>query len=133
MTPPLYADWLASSGLPTAHPEASGEQDDPDGDGMNNRAEMLAGTDPTDPVSVLTLETVPRPEALTDADRTEIGPGLRAVYFRSIPGRSYGAQFAESPEGPWNTTAVVTAGSGQTRLLFEASASATFHRVILAQ
>lgn len=36
---------------------------------MSNYAEMLAGTDPTDPASLLVLESVPRPADLTDAER----------------------------------------------------------------
>lgn len=81
-----------------------------DQDGMSNYAEMLAGTDPTDRASLLVLERVPRPNDLTEADQTPIGANQDALYFRSVPGKSYGMQWADSIDGPWNTTAVVTAG-----------------------
>lgn len=41
VTAPPYADWIATTDLPSD----SSETDDPDRDLMNNRAEMLAGTD----------------------------------------------------------------------------------------
>ena len=131
--PPVYSEWLPSSGLPTQHPNASGEADDPDQDGMSNHAEMLAGTDPTDRVSLLTLECVPRMNDLTAEDQTPIGAAQHAVYFRSVPGKQYGVQWAESVDGPWNTTAVVSPTTMQKRLVFDKPATQAFYRVILAQ
>jgi hypothetical protein len=142
--PPLYSDWLPSSGLLVQYPDASAESDDPDQDRMNNYAEMLAGTDPTDRASVLILESAPRPADLTEADRTPIGAGQHAIYFRTVPGKQYGIQWNDSlssdpgaewrtEEGLWWTEAVVTAMTMQTRFVFEKPASQAFYRVILAQ
>jgi len=59
---------LLSTVLADPIPEASAEADDPDQDGMSNRAEMLAGTDPADRTSLLILEWVPRPNDLDEED-----------------------------------------------------------------
>jgi hypothetical protein len=58
---------------------------------------------------------------------------LNALYLQSVPGKGYGAQWAESLRGPWNTTAVVTATTTQKRLVFEQPATQAFYRVLLAQ
>jgi hypothetical protein len=131
--PPVYSDWVQSTALPTQYPNASTEADDPDQDGMSNHAEMLAGTDPTDRASLLILERVPRPTDLTEADRTPIAAGQYALYFRSVPGKQYGVQWAETVDGPWNTTAVVIPTTTQKRLVFDRPATHAFYRVILAQ
>jgi len=131
--PPVYSEWLPFSGLPTQYPDASAEADDPDQDGMSNYAEMLAGTDPTDRASLLILERVPRPADLTEADRTPIAAGQHALYFRSVPGKRYGVQWADAVDGPWSTTAVVIPATTQKRLVFDKPATHAFYRVILAQ
>jgi hypothetical protein len=131
--PPAYGDWLPSTSLLTEYPHASAEADDPDQDGMSNYSEMLAGTDPIDRASLLILERVPRPADLTEADRTPIAAGRHALYFRSVPGKQYGAQWAESIDGPWNTTAAVIPTTTQKRLVFDRPATHAFYRVILAQ
>jgi hypothetical protein len=133
VTPPVYSEWLESSGLLIEHPEETGESDDPDRDGADNHAEMLAGTDPTDGASALVLETVPRPNDLTQDDQAPIGPSEHAIYFRSVPGKNYRGQWAGSVAGPWNTTAVVTATTTQKRLVFEKPFDHAYYRVVLAQ
>jgi hypothetical protein len=130
---PVYSDWLPLSGLLSQYPNASAEANDPDQDGLSNHAEMLAGTDPTDRASLLILERVPRPADLTEADRTPIAAGQYALYFRSVPGKQYGVQWAETVDGPWNTTAVVIPTTTQKRLVFDKPAGQAFYRVILAQ
>jgi hypothetical protein len=131
--PPRYSEWLPSTGLLIQYPNASAEADDPDQDGMSNYAEMLAGTDPTDRASLLILERVPRPADLTEADRTPIAAGQHALYFRSVPGKRYGVQWADAVDGPWSTTAVVIPATTQKRLVFDKPATHAFYRVILAQ
>ena len=116
---PGYAEWAVSSGLTAQFPNASGEADDPDGDGLTNRAEWLASTDPTQPASRLELESVPRPAELAESDRVPISPGQHAVYFRSVPGRYYGVQRARSLTGVSELQAVVIASAAQTQFVLE--------------
>lgn len=146
LDPIQYGDWLPTSGLLNSYPASTAEADDPDGDGMSNVAEMLAGTDPTDRASALVLELAPRPQDLAEEDRLPLQPGQYAIYFRSVPGKHYGIQWIETLDGPrmvlgmygwmlydpaWHTEAVVTAKTSQTRFVFDHPR--TFCRVVLAQ
>ena len=127
--PPDYEEWIQLSDLP---PDST-ETDDPDQDDMTNHAEMLAGTDPTDPNSVLAIEWEPRLDDLTDEDKTPIESNQHAHYAGSVPGKTYAVQWAESPTGPWNVDKVVTATTTQTRFVFDKPQGQGFYRVILAQ
>ena len=106
--------------LPAAAPTA-----DPDGDGMNNLNEYLAGTDPKDPTSALrilqlTIQSQP-PQALLD--------------WRSATNRSYIIETAADPEGPWNGFGAPIPGAGattQVRIDSTASESQRFYRIRLA-
>ena len=100
---------------------------------MDNYAEMLAGTDPTDPESVLMLEREARPSDLTDDDKSAIGPDQHAVFVRSVLGKTYALQWTESPAGPWNADVVFTATTTQMRFVFDKPAGQGYYRVILAQ
>lgn len=66
--------WLQQYGLPH---DGSADLLDPDGDGMNNRQEWSAGTDPTNALSVLKL--------LSPVN----GPGGVTVSWQSVNGRTY--------------------------------------------
>jgi hypothetical protein len=112
--PPVYGEWVQLTDLPLRFPGAMGEDDDPDGDGMTNYAEMLAGTDPTEGASRLVMELWPRPEDLTEADRMPVNDGQDAVYFRSMPGKRYAVQWTDVLQGPWQVNAVLIATTTQT-------------------
>ena len=71
--------WLQQYGLPT---DGSADHADIDGDGMNNYQESIAGTNPTNAMSVLTM-LPPTP--------TYNPPGL-VVSWQSIAGQSYFVQ-----------------------------------------
>ncbi|HTY86020.1 MAG TPA: thrombospondin type 3 repeat-containing protein [Candidatus Acidoferrum sp.] len=69
-----YFTWLQGYGLPT---DAGHIYSDSDGDGMNNWQEWIAGTDPTDPASLLKMTTV-----------TSAVSGL-TVTWQSVSGKTY--------------------------------------------
>ena len=76
--------------------DASGDLDN---DGMSNRAEYLAGTDPTNSLSYLRIEE-------------NIVSGLSAVQFAAISNRTYSVQFTDSlGTSPWVKLADVPARS----------------------
>jgi len=72
----LFSDWLLQYGLPT---NGSADYSDTDGDGMNNWEEWIAGTVPTNGLSLLQLEDV------TPAG----GAGDFRVRWQSVPGKRY--------------------------------------------
>ena len=86
-----YEDWAAANFTEPelADPAISGRAADPDGDGLTNWEEFLAGTDPNDADSVLQLTGVRR-----------VAGGL-ALQWKSEPGRSYRLALAESLAGPF--------------------------------
>ena len=72
---------------------------DLDNDGLSNRAEYLAGTDPTNSLSYLRIDE-------------NIASGAAAVQFAAISNRTYSVQYTDSLGGsPWTKLADVAARS----------------------
>lgn len=130
---PTYQEWAKNSGLLDQFPSASGESDDADGDRMTNLAEMLAATDPINAASALMFESVLRPDALTDADKTALGTDQHALYFQTVPGKQYGIQSLNALGGTWQTETNVTATTTQKRVLVTKPVSQGFYRLVLVQ
>lgn len=80
--------------------------DDADQDGVSNADELVAGTDPLRPDSVLRLEV------------QSVDPDRWKAVWASIPGRRYRIAVAAAAEGPWRAlNPVVTAAELQTEWL----------------
>lgn len=94
---------------------------DPDGDGMSNLQEFLAGTDPTNPASVLKLQVTP----VTSG-------GSVSLLWPAVPGKIYSVKYTQSLgapswlDAPGDVTLVGLQGS---YLVFPAL-PAGFYRVI---
>lgn len=83
----LPDDWQRTNwGKPANWPSPDADSDH---DGASNTQEFLAGTDPTDPSSVLKT-------------RIETAPTQRFLVWNTRPGFFYQAQTAMDPAGPWN-------------------------------
>ena len=128
---PAYSDWASSTGLTALFPNASAEGDDPDGDGLSNHDEWLAGTEPTQNASRLQIELQPRPADLAPEDQTPVPPDDHTLYFSSVLGRYYGVLSATVLGGAWELQAVRIASTSQTRFLLPQPASVAFYRVMV--
>ncbi len=86
--------WETQYGL---NPGSAGDAlGDKDGDGLTNRQEYEAGTDPSDPASFLRLAV-------------DVQGGLARVAFGAVSNRTYTLQFADQPSGAWRRFADVIA------------------------
>lgn len=129
--PSAYPEWAQAAGLLDQYPNAGAETDDADMDGMNNLSEMLAGTDPIRRDSVLKFETIPRANDLAEADRTAVDSSQRALYWQSIPGRSYQIQTLTDIGGAWQALTNMTATTTQKRIVIDPIIEQGFYRVVL--
>ena len=128
---PSYRPWAEACGLVAKYPNASGEQDDPDQDGLTNMQEMAAGTDPTQRTSTLAFEALARLGDLSEDDKTSVGPGQFPLYFQSIPGKTYEVQSAEALGGAWSVAATASATTTQKRVALDRPMSQRFYRVVI--
>jgi hypothetical protein len=102
---------------------ASGRDADPDGDGLTNFQEYLAGTDPLSANSVLRVNRI---EAVTG--------GVR-VTWSSVPGRTYAVEMAPSlTQGFLAVTTGILAEAAETSTILPVSAEANaYFRVVVTQ
>jgi hypothetical protein len=128
---PSYAPWAASVGLIDQCPNASAETDDPDQDGLSNLAELQAGTSPINGESLLVIESQPRLADLAPSDQTPLPAGQYALYFQSVPGRSYVVQRTDRLGGDWRAETVVTATTSQKRVVLPQPAAQAFYRILV--
>ncbi len=128
---PSYQEWAQTSGLLEKFPDASRETDDADHDGLNNLAEMQAGSDPTKADSALKFEGAPLLENLAEEDKTAIGTDQHALYFQTVPGKKYEIQSTTALSGTWQTETNVSATTTQKRVLVNKPANQEFYRVVL--
>ncbi len=78
--------------------------DDFDGDGVNNRDEFLAGTDPTWDVEVLRIQEI----------RMVPAAGRMGVAFFSVPGKTYRVTAADDMQGVFRSFPLATTETGAT-------------------
>jgi hypothetical protein len=128
-----FQQWSQTFGLLDKFPNASGETDDADQDGMTNLAEMQAGTDPTMATSALRFERAPRLADLTDDDKTAVGSDRHALYFQSVPGKQYKIESVSAFGEAWQSETSVTATTSQKRVLVTKPLNQRFYRVVLVQ
>jgi Tol biopolymer transport system component len=102
--------------------DLSRAQDDPDGDGMRNLQEYLAGTDPANPGSVLAVQITPLVVAGSTA----------TLKWPAVPGRNYQVQYTDSLTGPdWlNYPGGVTVLGGQASITVPAVQATRFYRAV---
>jgi hypothetical protein len=91
--------------------------DDSDGDGVSNKDEWLAGTNPTDASSVL---------------RVRLRPTAQGLYldWNTQPGLMYQVQASASPGGAWVNVGGARFAAGTTDSMYVGGGSAGFYRVV---
>ena len=119
-----YADWAAATftAAELADPAISGRDADPDGDGLTNWQEFLAGTDPKNGDSVLQIKSI-----RNGTEGIELG-------WDSVAGRSYRIAVAESLAGPFlplEQEFVATDSNGRATLTADFGVRQIFFQVIV--
>jgi hypothetical protein len=117
---PDYATWI--SGYPGVGSQ-TGEDDEPDGDGVTNGQEYLAGTDPSVRTSVLRISEIQQ----NGDDNT--------VRFQTVAGRTYRVEASDTlQDGSWTVVQENIAGTGSEISVTDAggvSHSKRFYRLIV--
>jgi len=94
---------------------------DPDGDGVPNWMEYVAGTDPTDPNSKLRFISVDK--------QIVSGQPKLALHWLTAPGKAYEVQSSSVPVGTWNTLGTVSGDGSITTYTDSAGATSRFYRL----
>jgi hypothetical protein len=118
-----YDTWAAMHFGSATHPDAA-RTADPDGDGLKNEGEFLAGTDPKDPNSALRILGL-----TVQAQSTQAVLG-----WLSVSNHTYFIETAASPEGPWSNvgTTVLSAGTTTQKIIdLSPGESKRFYRIRL--
>lgn len=117
----LPDEWEAAHGLGTNN--LSDAALDADGDTMSNRAEYIAGTDPTNALSYLKIDPVP-------------GGTNATLTFGAVSNRTYSVQYTDAlATGQWRTLMDVAArGTNRTEAVFDPGyTSNRFYRLATPQ
>ncbi|MDW8309207.1 MAG: chitobiase/beta-hexosaminidase C-terminal domain-containing protein, partial [Verrucomicrobiales bacterium] len=116
---PMSDDWklhfFGSLTAPAAAPNA-----DPDGDGVPNWAEYIAGTAPNDAASRLQFQTIAR------AAGAQAQVALR---WLTAPGKAYEVLTAPNPSGPWSVLTTVSGDGNLVELVAPTPAGSQFYRL----
>jgi hypothetical protein len=118
-----YDTWAALYFGSASHPDAA-RTADPDNDGLNNEDEHAAGTDPTDPNSVLKILQL----------TVQAQPAQAVLQWQSVSNRSYVIEKALVPQGPWTSVGQAIPGTGgttQTPISLQSGDPNAFFRVRL--
>ncbi len=99
--------WEDAYRLRELAPTQNGANDDPDHDGLTNKKEMGAGTNPLDGNSQM---------AVADVDFSAPGPGQEVTFiFDTVPGRMYIVQCSDALTSAWtNLSGIILATDYQT-------------------
>lgn len=100
---------------------ASGRDDDPDGDGLTNFEEFLAGTDPLSANSVLRISSI---------KRVESGMEIR---WNSVAGKVYTVEHAEKLGGGWLPVKNGIVAEGPETAFVLPAADGGFFRIVLTE
>ena len=93
---------------------------DSDGDGMSNYAEYVAGTNPTNNLSYLKIDSL-------------VASGGALISFGIISNKTYTVQFADTPGGAWSKLAdVASRGTNATETVLDPGYVADrFYRLVV--
>jgi hypothetical protein len=103
-----------------------------DNDGVNDRDEFRAGTNPANDASILRVISIARAQAAP----VPLNYQRTTVLWSATPGKTYRVQFKETVEAPWTDLPGDLTAAGTSASMTHAVLSATprgFYRVLLVQ